>query len=199
MALSSSPLRARERPAAADLQLVLLIAFLCLQLLVVPCNAQQFYCISDVDVANNRASFSFGNYEERAQVKLVGPLFKTFSLLSVVHYVHQNHSEYDRLRPASIVVCDDQAEDDGNTHSNSSDPAATYIARVSANYDGLGPMLWDLLTLGSMDVAERTNITTIVLPASPCQGMAESIHTDVFRLVRIKCIPTCVYRIVQIS
>ena len=201
MALSSSPLRARERPAAA----VLLIAFLFLQLLVVPCNAQGsgFYCISSVDVANSKVSLRmYYNVEERnkvslrvrdfddgVQVKLVGPLFKTFSLLSVVHCAHQNLSDYNRPQSVRIVVCDDQAEDDGNIHcntrSNSSDPAATYIARVSANYDGLGPMLWDLLTLGSMDVAERTNITTIILPAFPCQGVAERIHTDIFRLVRI--------------
>ena len=152
MPLSSSSLRACERPAAADL----LITFLCLKLLAVPCNAQPVYCISDVDVANSKVSFYFGNYEERVQVKLVGPLFKTFFLLSVVHYSHQNHSEYERPLPVPIVVCDNQAEDDGCTHSNSSDPAATYVARVSANYDGLGPMLWDLLTLGSMDVTERT-------------------------------------------
>jgi hypothetical protein len=44
-------------------------------------------------------------------------------------------------------------------------------------------MTWDFLTLGAMDAAERTNVTTIILPAPPCPGSEETVYVKTLRQV----------------
>ena len=167
----------------AALQQLLIV--LLVQLEMMPCNAMNTdYCITDVDIERNQirlGSSSLG--AEEIPAIFVGQRWHKFSLLSIIRYIYLEPS--DQLQSPPIRVCDDTDETDIDCSADNSSDAVTtnIIASASANYLALGPIAWDLVTLGFMDLSERTNVTTIVLPWPPCPERAEIINRNIFKLV----------------
>ena len=184
----------------ATVQLLVII----LQLLV-HCSAEQdlSQCLSDVGPYNyNKGHVVYPCYnvdcsfryavgesdgdhvlgQRKMAVTIVGDILSKSSLLYVVHYAVRNASDAPLPGPLLLNVTNDDEHEDC---ANSTVPIATYVASRSAHHAALGPMTWDFLTLGAMDAAERTNVTTIILPAPPCPGSEETVYVKTLRQVRV--------------
>ena len=148
-------------------------------------------CIADIDVEKGLAHTSVGSRVElpllKGSITQAGPHFLSKYLqLCVLHYVISNYSG---LNTSYISVYNEMEKGDDNSTANRhlpsrDDAAATYLASASTHYAALGPAAWDLLTLGVLDTEERSNVTLIVLPDSPCQGMEKRVYSAAFKLVR---------------
>ena len=166
--------------------------------LVVYCNAEQdrSQCVFDVNPKCTNVNARYSDYPDfcykvresnGAKIQIfegiVGDLLSKHSLLYVVRYTVLNTSAlYYRYDELYLNVTNDKANED---RANSTVPIATYVASRSAHHAALGPMTWDFLTLGAMDAAERTNVTTIILPAPPCPGSEETVYVKTLRQVRV--------------
>ena len=149
-------------------------------------------CITDIGVENDLAKIFYHPGGLRAQPTfyevascIAGPHFLGGNLLlSIVHFTNLNRTFVPGER--GYVSVYNEVDDNRTTNHliSRDEPSATYIASAGAHYAALGPAAWDLLTLGVMDAEERTNVTSIVLPVPPCQGMEERVYTSAFKLVR---------------
>ena len=167
----------------------LLIVLLLVQLEPMrPCNALDTdYCIIDVDIERNQIRIDSSQLGVKELPAIFsGQRLHKFSILSIIHYIYLDLEPSEELQSVAIRVCDntDEADVDCSAADNSSDAAITNIASASTNYVALGPIAWDLLTLGFMDLTERTNVTSIVLPMPSCPGRTEIINSNIFKLVR---------------
>lgn len=171
------------RWTALALQQLLIVILL--QLEAVPCNGYGDFCITHVNVENEKIEIEGNSTLQELSAKFVGDRLSKFSLFSVIHYVYLQPSESEQKYSLIIHVCDDTDLGDKDCRPyNSSDVATTNIASTSTNYAALGPVTWDLLTLGFMDLTERANVSTIFLPLPPCPGRAEIVTTSILKLVR---------------
>ena len=84
------------------------------------------------------------------------------------------------------VVNDLDAGDDFNWTSSTADVAAAYIGSASSLYAALGPAAVDVVTLGALKVAERTNVTSLYLPYPPCPGRETRVHFGIFKQVTLR-------------
>lgn len=177
----ASPLRVSSgRWTALALQQLLIVILL--QLEAMPCNGYGDFCITHVNVENDKIEIEGNSTLQELSAKFVGNRLSKFSLFSVVHYIYLQPSE----QPYSLIirVCDDTDRGDKDCRAyNSSDVATTNIASTSTNYAALGPITWDLLTLGFMDLTERANVSTIFLPLPPCPERDEIVTTSILKLV----------------
>ena len=193
LAAQTATYYSRPRPTMPYLTAVLQVAIVLLLTTQCRPTMQQEECIADIDFEKGGlASMSSGPhaelplYEDSITIQ-PGPHFVSKYLqLCVLHYVISNHTA---MFGSYISVYNEMEKGDDNSTANwrpplRDDPAATYLASTSAHYAALGPATWDLLTLGVLDTEERTNVTSIVLPAPPCQGREERIYTATFKLVR---------------
>ena len=161
-----------------------LIIVILLQLEAMPCNGYGDFCITHVDVENDKIQIEGNSTLQELSARFVGDRLPKFSVFSILHYVYLQPSESERRYSLIIHVCDDTDDGDEDCRAyNSSDVTATNIASTSTNYAALGPTTWDLLTLGFMDVTERANISTIFLPLHPCPGRDEIVTTSILKLV----------------
>ena len=140
-------------------------------------------CIISVDAnaATFRVSYQDYNSEDytvhlrlKHYVKFPKP-----TLLTVVYiYTHTSVDNYQYL-----LVCDNSDADckDRSFAGNSS--VAAYVASRSVAFSILGAMLYDVLTLGAMDVAERVNVTGLALPKPVCPGKEDSVYAATIRMV----------------
>ena len=187
MALSHFPPRGcypSGRFKLAALQQLLIVFLVQLQLEMMPCNAVDTgYCITDVDIERGQIRLDSSQLEVKELPAIfVGQRLHKFALLSIIHYIYLEPSK--QPQSPTIRLCDNTDETDIDCSAdNSSDAATTNIASASANYLALGPLAWDLVTLGFMDLSDRTNVTTVVLPWPPCPERAEIINRNIFKLV----------------
>ena len=87
----------------------------------------------------------------------------------------------------SLLVCDNSAADcKGRSFVAGNVSLASYVATSSVVFSTLGVMLYDVLTLGAMDVAERANVTGLALPAPVCPGKEDRVYADTIRLVSLE-------------
>lgn len=165
----------------------LLIVLLLVQLEPMrPCNALDTdYCIIDVDIERNQIRIDSSLGVKELPAIFFGQRLHKFSILYIIHYIYLDLEPSEELQSVTIRVCDNTDNTDMECSAdNSSNAAITNMASASANYLALGPITWDLVTLGFMDLTERTNVTTIALPLPPCAGRAEIINSNIFKLVR---------------
>ena len=105
--------------------------------------------------------------------------FPKSTVLTVVFIYTYNSVDGDKY----LFVCDNSDADckDRSFAGNSS--VAAYVASSSVAFSILGAMLYDVLTLGAMDVAERVNVTGLALPAPVCPGKEDSVYAATIRMV----------------
>jgi len=137
-------------------------------------------CISGVDASNRHVQF---NNNLAYPVRVDRPLMKA-ALLSIVR-IHLPCNQSQDLE--EVRLCED-AECDGNNGS-----VVTMVTMVAARnrmFYLLVPLLYDVLTLGAMDVSERTNITDMLLPFTPCEDREDEVYRETVRLVRLTAVCT---------
>ena len=128
-------------------------------------------CISDVDASKRRIKY---NNDAVYDVRVDRPLLSA-ALLSIVR-IHLPCNLSQDLQEARL--CED-AECDGNNSST-----VTVVAARNRMFHKLGPLLYDVLTLGAMEVSERVNITDMLLPSAPCEDREDEVYRETARLVR---------------
>ena len=142
-------------------------------------------CIISVDA--NAATFRDSNQDYNSDDHLPPLLlrhkyyvkFPKSTLLTVVYiYTRTSVDGYEYL-----FVCDNSDADCKNRSFAGNSSVAAYVASSSVAFSILGAMLYDVLTLGAMDVAERVNVTGLALPAPVCPGKEDSVYAATIRMV----------------
>ena len=154
---------------------------LTLQLVVVCCNANEWPCVNDV--RGDHAPYyhiPYNTTERETSAAVSGDVFSKSSLFYVAQFVYFNETH---LQPLYLKVCDDNHEANQDC-ANSTVPLATYVASRRVHHATLGPSAWNFLTLGSMDAAERINVSIIITPILPCPGK-DDVYIKTFRAVRL--------------
>ena len=140
-------------------------------------------CICSVDAARLTLRFSDGS--EYTLPKRDRVLLLKAALLSLVR-IQLPQKQGDSGSELRISSCTDVECDNGTE--------ATFVATVVASRSRairmIGPMLYDVLTLGARDAALRTNISYLVLPATPCEGSEKKVYLEMSKLVSCR---TCRY------
>ena len=158
------------------------VAVLAMLLICITCRdaaANRERCIISVDA--NAATFrASGQYyytstltQEKYYVK-----FPKSTLLTMVYIYTHSVDDYSYL-----LVCDNSDADCKNRSFAGNSSVAAYVASSSVAFSILGAMLYDVLTLGAMDVAERVNVTGLALPAPVCPGKEDSVYAATIRMV----------------
>ena len=198
------PSRSRQAPAAAIIRLLLVV--IVHVLLATLCNAEptKDACIQDVDVDSGLARISSYEIsalpprELQATLLFPGAAFPENGLVTVLR-VHVNSSSGElqrcfRFRMSASYSCslnvpvvnDLDAGDEFNWTSPTADVAASYIGSASSLYAALGPAAVDVVTLGALNAAERTNVTSLYLPYPPCPGRERRVHLGIFKQVTLR-------------
>ena len=179
-----------SQAVAAAVVCVLVIA-----LTVIDCGvaaaANDRGCITSVDINTATISFSYANAASSSsdrEYKLL-PNERTLpksTLLAAFDFYRPNSSE--SSDPAEfLLVCDNSDADcKGRSFAAGNVSLASYVATSSVVLSTLGVMLYDVLTLGAMDVAERANVTGLALPAPVCPGKEDRVYADTIRLVSLQ-------------
>ena len=174
------------RPETMYLRKELIVIFLCIfYSCLAQCDAQET-CISSVDASNRLVRF--GPDGGATDVRVDRPLMKA-ALLSIVriHLPCNQSQDLDEVR-----LSEGTGECDGNNGS-----IVTIVATQNRMFYLLGPLLYDVLTLGAMDVSERTNITDMLLPFAPCEDREDEVYRETVRLVRLTAVCTYTMYVVK--
>ena len=176
-----------SQAVAAAVVCVLVIAFTVMDCGAAAANDRN--CITGVDINTATISFSNANAGSSDREYKLLPNERTLpksTLLAAFYFYRPNCSE--SSDPAEfLLVCDNSDADcKGRSFAAGNVSLASYVATSSVVLSTLGVMLYDVLTLGAMDVAERANVTGLALPAPVCPGKEDRVYADTIRLVSLQ-------------
>ena len=137
-------------------------------------------CLRDVDLETGVAYTPAWQGHYQAFVK--GPnYFAPPAVMFYLRFLFMNVSYY-MNEDFNIWAYDDLC---GQSRPNYTVSGPSFVASYSPYLSSLGAAAWDVMTLGSTDASERTNITTIVLPLQACPGPNQRrVYHQIFQLVR---------------
>ena len=147
---------------------------------------QEDYCVRDVDL-DKEVVFMATQREGRVHpagrypLSFEGPSF--FVKPTVLRFVRFHFLNLSGIYGYfTIFAFDDISEEEQPGRPNDTFSGPTFLASSSQFYTSLGAAAWDVLTLGSTDASDRTNITSILLPFHACPG--PNVYNKIFRTVR---------------
>ena len=174
---------------------VLRLVLLLLVFLHVEVLCSEAICIRHVNLDKDEVILSYsagvgvsaGGLENVVKIPLLvsGPSFLLqSSLIAAVRFAFLKESSLSS-RFFSLSVYDDLAEN--QERENDTLSGSAYVASLGRLFAALGSAATDVLTFGSTSVAARTNLTTIVLPFSPCPDIDQlRIHSKLFQKVALQ-------------
>ena len=146
------------------------------------------YCVGDVDPGEGQVTLFEWHDDRRRETQpqpllFMGPdYFPENVLLSRVRFSFLMSPSYESLH---VYVFDELSDENEGWQLNDTLPGPSYIASYSSLFPSLGVAVWDVLTLGSIDASERTNISTFLLPVPACPGPNQlRIYSKVVQMVR---------------